>query len=79
MEVVLCLSVEQVVGWLGRGWLLEGRRAEELEAAAVAASAAGAAAAASTVAATQSYVGPSYSCHCPRSCRKNSKILKTIL
>ena len=79
MEVVLCLSVEQVVGGMGKGWQLGGRRAVELEAAAVAASAAGAAAAASTVAATQSYVDPSYSCHCPRSCRKNSRILKTIL
>ena len=79
MEVVLCLFVEQVVGGLGKGWKQGGRRAVELEAAAAAASAAGAAAAASTVAATQSYIDPSYSCHCPRSCRKNSRILKTIL
>ena len=79
MEVDLCLFAEQVVGGMGKGWKLGGRRAVELEAAAAAVSAAGAAADASTVAATQSYVDPSCSCHCPRSCRKNSKILKTIL
>ena len=82
MGVVLCLFVEQVVGALGKGWRQEGRRAVELAeaaAAAAASAAAASAAAASAVAATQSYVDPSYSCHCPRSCRKNSRILKTIL
>ena len=80
MEVGLCLFVEQVEGALGKGWRQEGSRAEELaEAAADAAASAAAAAAASDFAANQSYVGPSCSCHCPRSCRKNSKILKTSL
>ena len=80
MEAVLCLFVEQVVGALGKGWRQEGRRAvEPAEAAAAAAASAAAAAAASAFAATHSYIGPSYSCHCSRSCRKNSMILKTIL
>ena len=81
MEVDLCLFVEQVVGGRGKGWKREARRAVGIveAAAAAAASAAAAAAAASAVAATQSYVDPSYSCHCPRSCRKSSMIWKTIL